>query len=206
MTQENENRIAIDFIDPLFAVVLNVSFAQVMQECWFRDFSQIFLAPYNFEVATLVFLGYVTVILSWVGYHRSINKAPLTVGHAPGFARFILDIALLIAYFVLLVSYKNFDRQLWTLVAIFVLFVAWDHCKRWEWLDRDKPHRRGITVLWLMVFFLIASSYRFFSVVGDAKWLVLAACLAGTILYRVHKDHPWPMRALEFLGWPNRNV
>ncbi len=206
MGQESQDRIAIDFIDPLFAVILNVSFAQIMQEEWFQDFSRIFHTPYRFEVATLLFLGYLTVILSWVYYHRSINKAPLTVGHPPGFLRFILDILLLIAYFVLLVSYKNFGRQLRTLVAIFVLFVAWDQCKRWEWPDRDRPHRRGITVLWLIVFLLIAMSYRFFSVVREARGPVLAACFAGTILYRVHKDHPWPMPVLVFLGWPRRNV
>ncbi len=56
MRPESEDRIAIDFIDPLFAVVLNVSFAQIMQEEWFQDFSRIFCTPYTFEVATCYFL------------------------------------------------------------------------------------------------------------------------------------------------------
>jgi hypothetical protein len=206
MSEPSEERIAIDFIDPLFAVVLNVSFAQVMQECWFQDFSRVFHAPYNFEVATLVLAGYLTVILSWVGYHRSISKAPLTVGRAPGFARFILDILLLIAYFILLAGYKNFQRELWTLVFIFALFVVWDQCKRWEWPDRDLPYRRGITVFWLIVFFLSALIYQLFSGVAYIKEALLGAIVAATILYRVHKDHPWPMTLLVFLGWPRRNA
>lgn len=206
MSQKTEDTIAIDFIDPLFAVVLNVSFAQIIQEDWFQDYSRIFHTPYTFEVATLLFLGYGTVILSWVGYHRSINRAPLVVGRAPGFARFILDILLLIAYFVLLVSYKNFGRELGTLVAIFAFYVAWDQCKRLEWPDRDSRPRRGVTVLWLIIFLLIALGYKFFPVARESNGLLLVACFAGTILYRVHKDHLWPMRVLEFLGWPRPNV
>ena len=112
---DRDSRTAIDFIDPLFAVVLNVSFAQVYLEPWFRDFRRISTEPYLFYCSTLV-LGYLTVIFSWVGYHRSIRTKWIDVERRPGRRRFFYDILLLIAYFVLLVSYDNFRSDIlsWT--------------------------------------------------------------------------------------------
>lgn len=60
--QNEQDKIALDFIDPLFAVVLNVSFAQVYMKSWFLNFTLIFREPNSFSVATLS-LAYLTVIL-----------------------------------------------------------------------------------------------------------------------------------------------
>jgi hypothetical protein len=91
---KEDNRIAIDFIDPLFAVVLNVSFAQVYLEPWFADFRLVFQEPHKFHVATLS-LGYLTVIQSWIGYHRSIRTRWINVHALEGRFRFFLDVLVL---------------------------------------------------------------------------------------------------------------
>jgi hypothetical protein len=205
-----DSRTAIDFIDPLFAVVLNVSFAQIYLEPWFRDFNKIFTEPYFFYCSTLA-LGYLTVILSWVGYHRSIRTKWIDVETHPGRRRFFFDILLLIAYFVLLVSYDNFRRELLVLAVINLFFVIWDYYKQQEWPeakepDRDKrlnsAARRGISVFWLIVFSSLAAAYFFCPPTVrfcTEDWVILALAILFTIFYRLHKDHPvgkWLMMRL----------
>jgi len=210
---DRDNRTAIDFIDPLFAVVLNVSFAQVYLEPWFRDFRRVFTEPYLFYCLTLV-LGYLTVIFSWVGYHRSIRTKWIDVERGPGRRRFFYDILLLIAYFVLLVSYDNFRRELVVLAVINLLFVIWDYYKQQEWPEVAEPDpskrlnsaaRRGITVFWFAVFSILAAIYFFFPPSGRfcaEDWVVLALAILFTVLYRLHKEHPAAKGLMLHLCYP----
>lgn len=188
MAQQEEDRIFIDFIDPLFAVVLSVSFAQILDEAWFKNFGLIFSREYGFEVATLLLLAYGTVVLSWVGYHQSIKTAPIKATGKWGFWRFIFDVFLLIAYFILLVSFCNFRRVLWTLVAIFVLYVAWDDFKRREYRQSDYPERRAVTLLWCIVFFGIAGLYTLLPFLQEVRYLILVLAALAIYFYRRHKN------------------
>lgn len=186
-----KENIAVDFIDPLFAVILSISLTQILDECWFKNFRLI--GNNLFEVFTLFLLGYWTVILSWVGYHQSIQSAPIRVKETAGFWRFILDIILLMAYFVLLVSFHNFARVLWTLFVAFALYIPWDECKRREYLNQDSPERRAITLFWTLVFFLIAALYTGLSYLIQlsclrvVQWLFLFSAFISLYLYRKHK-------------------
>jgi hypothetical protein len=94
MTERKDEDIAIDFIDPLFAVVLDISFTQIHDQPWFRDWHLVLREPYPFLIVTL-FLGYLTVVLSWVGYHQSVKKCQINVYKKAGRCRFYLDIMLL---------------------------------------------------------------------------------------------------------------
>lgn len=207
MSENGKDRIVIDFIDPLFAVALNVSFAVIFYEPWFKDLRLIFEPQHLFALGTL-FLAYSVVITSWVGYHRSIRRKWIDVEKRAGRLRFILDVLLLIAYFVLLTSYGNFRRELWLAVLIFVLFVAWDQGKRKEWPEQspDDVARRGVTVFWLIVLAIPATVYtvrppgaRF----EWEDWLVLASAIAATFLYRKHKNALWWKSMLVRLGYPS---
>jgi hypothetical protein len=200
--EEKNDRIAVDFIDPLFAVILSISLAQILDENWFKDFR--FIGNNLFEVFTLFLLGYWTVILSWVGYHRSIQSAPIKVKEKAGFWRFIFDVILLIAYFVLLVSFHNFTRVLWTLFAAFAIYIPWDECKRREYPEQDYPERRAITLFWTLIFLLVASLYTALSCVIEptclrvVRWLFLVSAFLGVNLYRKHKSLiALPRRSME---------
>ncbi len=204
---DNQQRIVINFIDPLFSVVLSMSFAQVYAEAaWFKNFWLIWKEPHFFEVATLVLIGYLTVILSWVGYHRSIKSSPINVDAFWGRWRFGLDIVLLISYFVLLVSYVDFHRELWTLASVYFLFFVWDQMKRLETLGSGKKEamksaqRRGVTVLWFFLFLALALLYQFCPV--EWPWAAFGAALLGTILYRLQKEKLWPKSLLISLAYP----
>ena len=193
----------IDFIDPLFAVVLNVSFAQIMQEKWFFNFCLIYRHPTGFQVATLLFVGYLSVVLSWVGYHRSIINAPISVETLAGLFRFILDVGLLLLYLILLTGFKSPRRQVWCLACIYLGYFVWDQLKRKERPEADSPERRGVTVFWLLFFMLVAVTYEVVRP-GETNWVVLGLMFVGTILYRAHKTALWFPGVLKILGYPPR--
>lgn len=207
------DRIGVDFIDPLFAVALSLNFEELKKEPWFTDWSLIVHSPHNFVFLTLV-LGWATVILSWVGYHRSIKTNPIRVRTLAGWWRFIFDVLLLIFYFVLLVSYADFKRELRVLAVVFFLFILWDIFKKVEhprteygaddaaW--KKATRQRGVTVVWFFFFFGLAIFYGLHpprSPYECEDWLVLVSALAGTIFYRVHKVKLWWPDVLNFLGY-----
>lgn len=203
-----QDTIVIDFIDPLFAVVLHISFVEVMLKPWFSDFRLIFQEPSLFQVGTLL-LAYITIVNSWIGYHQSIKTSPIDVRQFWGRCRFLLDIVLVIFYFVLVTSYENFQRELWVLVVIFLIFVLWDQCKRAEKNDtsEDSSARRGVTVVWFFVFlFFLGLERVVFKVpclVVLRSWVeqfILFAAIASSIVYRFHKGHLQPKGLLVFLG------
>lgn len=210
---DSQQRIVINFIDPLFSVALGGSFAQILVEPWFKNWWTIWHQPATvFAIATLVFLGYFTVILSWVGYHQSIRNHPIKVETSAGRWRFTLDVVLLLIYFVLLVSYDHFARELWILAAIYFFFIIWDQKKRLEAAPGSADEkrvlqlRRGVTVFWFLAYFILASFYQFCPPVLRFEcrdWLILLAAFCGTFLYRFHKEHRNPEWLLLFLGKPN---
>ena len=199
--EQQQQRIVINFIDPLFAVVLNVSFAQIYTEGWFVDFKKIFTMQNGFHVGTLL-VGYSALILSWVGYHQSISKYPIHVDRFWGRARFIFDVALLITYFILLVSYANFERFLWAMVFVYLMFFAWDLSKTLERTQVEiqagtvatSPERRGVTVVWLFAQTVLALMYSCWppSLRYRYKdWLCLLLLCVFTFVYRLHKEYLW---------------
>jgi len=210
MAENGNGKIAIDFIDPLFAVVLNVSFAQIFTEAWFQDWRLIAHEPTIFYIVTLL-LAYLTVILSWVGYHQSVKRCQISVNSFAGRARFYLDVLLLISYLILLVSYKNFRREITVIVIVFLLYWAWDQFKRIECPERDveSAARRGVTVFWLIFFALLAFGYQVHpptKAQGCEDWLIALSAITGTILYRWHKKYLWLRWLLLRLGFPETHA
>ncbi len=207
---DSQQRIVINFIDPLFSVVLSTSFAQIYIDYWFTDFRNLWHLKPIFIVATLG-LGYLTVILSWVGYHQSIKSTPIRIETPAGRWRFGLDVVLLITYFVLLVSFGNFRRVLWTIVVIYLLFFIWDQMKYREIRAHhqeeklDSARRRGVTVFWFLIFLGIAVMLYFYPLQPQAyrpqHWLILVSAGAATILYRFHKKYLWLARILDRLAF-----
>jgi hypothetical protein len=203
MKHVNNDKIAIDFIDPLFAVVLHISFVQIYEQQWFWSPKMIFGEPWLFHVATLS-LAYLTVILSWIGYHVSMKTRWIDVSQTSGKWRFFLDVLLLFSYFILLVSFKYLKRELWMMAFIFLMFFFWDLAKRFEWREEDKElptedrtksvARRGVTVFWFVAFFALALFYQLVAPTPAfpcLHWVAFFLAILFTVLYRVHKDKLW---------------
>jgi len=219
MASGDDDHIGVDFIDPLFAVALGLNFEALQKEPWFTDWLLIVHSWQNCFVFLTLVLAWATVILSWVGYHRSIKTNPIKVQTLAGWCRFILDVLLLVFYSILLVSYANFKVELRVLAVVFFLFIVWDIFKKKEHpigdYKRKNPddyearwkasgQQRGVTVVWFVYFLLLTLFYAVHppqSPCGREDWLVLMLALLGTVLYRVHKKHLWPPRTLKFLGY-----
>lgn len=191
--QSSQDRMALDFIDPLFAVVVSIGLVTVMAQPWFEGRGSLTMA-FAFDIGVLV-LGGSTVILSWVGYHKSISTKPIRLETTPGFWRFIGDILLLLLYWLLLVKFQNFWFVLLTLVMIHIVFIGWDWLKKLEWdknENDDAKLRRGVTVFWTLVYMVLFLVYWQGSwndgQVTFADWFLLGLAGLATGLYRVHKS------------------
>lgn len=212
MAPLEDDQIGVDFIDPLFAVALSLNFEELKKEVWFTDWSLILRGPHNFAFVTLA-LAWATVILSWVGYHRSIKTNPIRVRTLAGWWRFVLDVLLLIFYFVLLVSYQDFKRELRVLAIVFFLFILWDRFKKKEHPKAEYKNdeswnkataQRGVTVVWFAFFLSLAIFYtlRPPQVRYECEdWIFLLSAMLGTVLYRAHKVKLWWPRIVGFLGF-----
>jgi hypothetical protein len=178
---------AVDFIDPLFAVALNIGLLMLMQSDWFAQWR----LPRGHEVfdVSVFLLGMATIIASWEGYHQSIKSKPLH-----GLARFVLDVVLVLMYAVILVKYQNFEAVLFLLVVVYGLFILWDIAKVVEygaeydskvgWFKRYR--RELVTVFWFAVYLAI----WLLETAGVGDVVLLIGALVGVALYRLHKGHP----------------
>jgi Na+/H+ antiporter NhaD/arsenite permease-like protein len=121
-------RIHLDLIDIVFGVIVGVSFT---------DFREL-LVPFSikFETFTL-FLAYVTVIGSWIGYHRAINKE---TDEKPddSVVRLIIDLVILYLYFYLIYSINNFLTVLMVLPTIFGCYLLWAIARDYEFNKKFK--------------------------------------------------------------------
>lgn len=101
-------------------------------------------------------LVYLTVALSWVGYHRSIMKYPYNKSAWSG-VRVVLDIFILVVYAFLAFAAKEPPKVIMGLAVVFILYAV-DGCTRIaEWCDTkvSKPWLSAIfacLLLWVWRF------------------------------------------------------
>ncbi|ABK78625.1 hypothetical protein CENSYa_2021 [Cenarchaeum symbiosum A] len=192
----------------IFAIVmvqgfLNLSEVLIPVDGIFDDESAI--------TAASLFVSYVIIVSSWIGYSRSLSKRPYS-DNWQGSARFVLDIMILFEYFYLLSisTTEYFTEQFPAVVfTIFVTYAVWDRIKRSEYKylkkqDNDAYENMAIrsrkTIICLAVSFAILvyhsiiteymiETYQMSESVGIAILLVLISALV--IYYRAWK---WNMR------------
>src|SRR5262245_4102359 len=90
-SQTKERSFLIDFIDPLFAVVIHIGFVEGLSHQKWLHARSIPSSTEDWANLLLFVAGFLTIVLSWVGYHKSIKKRPIE-----GDMRFILDVVLLV--------------------------------------------------------------------------------------------------------------
>ncbi|MFQ6026197.1 MAG: hypothetical protein ACE5Q6_01640 [Dehalococcoidia bacterium] len=176
--------IAVDFIEILFAVILGLGFQEIMGRTWFKDSLSSFNARAGFEIFSFV-LGYITVILSWYGYHRSIGERPIDLETKFGISRFLIDIFLLVLYWLLLVKSGSPWFMLLALGVIWALYFLWDLFEGLEHKERHLTNKVTIVcgiALWSL-FGIFAWLDRDLSI-GYLDWLFAILALATVIAYR----------------------
>ena len=189
----------IDFVDPLFAVAIHIGFTHwFIDQPWFRDWRPPLGSHEWFSSATF-FLGFLTILLSWVGYHQSVRTKPIK-----GYWRFLIDVVLVATYALLLVKASHLQAVLFLLFVIYGLYGLWDLAKVFEYPEKftgathgHRYRREYVTVLFFVVFGLLALAARSYASsptqLGQsfADWLLLTLSLVCTVLYRVWKAIPF---------------
>lgn len=190
----------IDFLDFLFTLAISVGLSPGILgiEGWSGLLSEEWLkqgvlpsgqALYDFLVFSL---GFLTLTLSWFGYHGSIRKKPLKYGTFPGMVRFIFDVLLVVIYGLILLQYKNFKVVLFLLLVVHFIFVVWDIVKIIEhWTSYQEKagghlrryRREYVSVVFLALFLILWLS-------GTQSSIAVVLAILFIVLYRVNKEYP----------------
>jgi hypothetical protein len=113
------------FIDPMFAVVIAAAVAETIVVWVKGDCS-----PTLFQGCVVV-LGYVNLLLSWFGYHKSVSLKPIK-----GSLRFAVTVVLLPLYLLTIILFqKDFINTALAYAAIFFLWSCWEYFKFIEYED-----------------------------------------------------------------------
>ena len=190
---------SVTFIDLLFAVVISLGLSQMITQPWFNPTSWNIVPAYVFEIL-IILLGYSTLLLSWWGYHHSIHRKGIYGVGWRGKFLFVVDILILIGYWLLLVKFESFLFVLCVLTSTYGLYVCWDWLRsRYETETcRKSWRRRGVTVLWALVLMIILILYAAAKPDGSTPtlmdWAFVVLAHAVNVIYRWHKEHL-------ILGW-----
>lgn len=217
----SDDRDGIDLLDFLFTVALSIGLTPellqqphltgILSEFWVRC---LFLPGASEKCGELqpgvdwynvgvVFLGIMTITLSWWGYHQSIRSKPLRPDSMFGMLRFLIDILGVILYGLTLIFYKSFEHVATFLLAIFILYFIWDALKVLEYRDTYKENglwplrelfrgwrwsqlsRETISLIWAMLFAILWLMSRCWT-----GWGLLVAYWVAVAMFRVAKQHP----------------
>ncbi len=84
-----------------------------------------------------VFLvGLLTLLLSWFGIHASLEAKPIRYNNVWGMLRFMLDVALVLLYGVILIFFRQLQTVLFLIALVYTLYVVWDLFKTFEYKDK----------------------------------------------------------------------
>ena len=113
-------RARTDLVERFVAVAISVGFATSLSGMrWLRrgDFPTPLEWPGLIRLLTALFV----IITGWEWFHRDIERNPST-----SWLRFLVDIAVVIASLIFLLSYQAERLWLYSLGMIFLLYVVWD--------------------------------------------------------------------------------
>jgi len=207
MSDNEEKPAGIDFLDFLFTVSIGIGLTPeilgmdyikgLLSENWVRN-GQLPSSPDLYNLGVFI-LGFLTLTLSWFGYHGSMAKKPIKYGTVSGMFRFIFDVLLVIIYGLILLEFRNFKVVLTLLVIVHFIFVIWDVIKiiehRDKYLEKAGGHlqryrREYVSGLFFVLFFILYLSYTLcLYSYSLGKWLSLILAIIFTVFYRINKDY-----------------
>jgi len=187
MSESNIDPSKGQFIDPMFAVVIAAAVSETVVT-WAKGGA----LPSGFQ-ASVVTLGYVNLLLSWFGYHKSISRKPIK-----GSLRFIITVVLLPLYLLTIILFnKNFINVALVYAGIFFLWSCWEYFKYIEHDDRKSFISLQLQVFNLLVYAaalylfgvsFIPSNWHQNWVIVNANEIALVAIAIAVISLRVVKS------------------
>lgn len=186
-----------DLIKRIVPIALSVGFAARLAEIpWFKDGTVV--SPGQWEQLARLLVGVFVAVSGWEWYHRDLRSHPLD---SP--SRFYIDVAVVITTIIFLYSGTQ-EHWLWSLVAIFVLYVVWDISVRCEYPNDFKPSVAPLeyqpqlsiltNVIWLLHFVAIAVlTHWFFLATPHQAFVVCVSVFAGALALRLLPPEPIKM-------------
>jgi hypothetical protein len=182
----------ITFVDLLFAVAVHLAFSEgLFRRDWFENWikggeSLSHQASISLSVFALAFL---TMALSWNGYHRSLEKRKELTNW-----RFLIDVFLVTIYIIMLTHFDSWRIVLRLFAMVYSLFFIWDFLKiaehkkvylkrpiHWENFGRELVSLSYALFFWAI--FLLYPSV----LINDVTLLLIL--FFGIISYRVFKEY-----------------
>lgn len=115
--KRTDERAGVDFLDFLFTIAISVGLTPELLQI--NGVTGLLSEPWNLQGTRLssedafnlgvFFLGLFNLILSWFGYHASIDTRPLNYKSGFGMARFVIDVFLVLMFGVMLIKHKSGD-------------------------------------------------------------------------------------------------
>jgi len=184
----------------IYAIIIAQSF-EIAKEILI-PINGVFSSFSNIVDAAGLFFVYFIIVSGWVGYARSISRVPHK-DNLLGTTRFTLDLTILFIFFYLLniVNNDGFLAQFnWMIVGLFIIYAIWDQVKYKEYKNKkkEKKHRSGQTLWFLLFFFILALVYQevvldseLIFASQDAEEFIFILILFGlTFAYRFWKWKP----------------
>lgn len=183
----------VQFVDIVFGVVVAQSFARYD---WL-----IANPPSSWFLFSALLTVYITTVLSWIGYHRSMHRYPYEAASFIAWLRMLADLLIVSVYAFLLFSLEplkegpatsRLDGYLLGYFAMFVCYLASGFARIWETSDSQASKWTGLLVFALYYLVLVlAYPYALTRLAITAElinWFFLVACPVPYVLYRIWRQ------------------
>jgi hypothetical protein len=191
----------LDFLDFLFTVsmgigltpeLLQLTFIKgLLQEGWALGEGRYPNTEEWLHIFSFI-LGFLTLTLSWYGYHGSLEKHPHKYDSGKDMARFVLDVVLVIFYGLMMVRFKNLTVVLVLLAIVFFVYSIWDAIKFYTpgFFDPAKPAenneiKRRIYVTWKWATIVVGTLAV--NLMFNWEWFCVMVAIVSVISYRLNK-------------------
>ena len=176
------------FVDPLFAIFIAAGVSETIIPWTDGGWSDV-----EFFGICVVIVGFVNLLLSWFGYHKSVTRKPIK-----GSVRFIVTVILLPLYMLTIVLYNNGFLSVMVIYAsIFFLWSCWEFLKDFEYGIKSSLFKiifRGynlliyITLSALIVVSYLPEEYASLWCVKEADVIGLFLLICSIFWLRVSKS------------------
>ena len=148
MSNSNDRSDSVELIDIVFTAVLTIGLTPellqishirgMLSEDWVKaayEGNWRLPSAHEFTHLVLFTVGALTLLLSWFGVHASLRRQPIKYESGFGMFRFMLDVALVLSYGLVLIFFKQLQIVVFLLAVIYTTFFFWDILKTLEYRD-----------------------------------------------------------------------
>lgn len=180
----------VSLVDIVFGVVFGLSIPTVfgidtnitIPNSWVNILT---ISNYIFTISNFaLFVAYISIILSWIGYHKTMEQYPFKIGIG-GSRRFFMDLAIVFLYAALIYTRSNTLLYLAIFPIIYFFYWAWDVMLNHEYKTHVTSTRT--TFKYFMIFLITCTIYWYIGATYSVAWIFLIVTLILNLAFRYEK-------------------